>query len=125
MHRAPGKVQIKILYPSDYLPTPNPAQTQVIDKFVSGLESALGINRTDISLADLWEKHCPDGEQHKDIATYLEFAGIYPFYHDQYHNSAEFRNQYKDKYGKPAFVHRLYIGNGELLVPNKIQQVNS
>ncbi|OQD66177.1 hypothetical protein PENPOL_c005G02364 [Penicillium polonicum] len=105
MHRAPGKA-LKILYPSDYLPTPNPAQTQVIDKFVSGLESALGINRTGISLADLWEKHCPDGEQHKDIATYLEFAGIYPFYHDQYHHLAEFRNQYKDKYGKPPFVHR-------------------
>ncbi|KAF4764335.1 hypothetical protein HAV15_000346 [Penicillium sp. str.  len=72
-HRAPGKASVKILYPSDYLPTPNPAQTQVVDKFFSGLESALGINRTEISLAELWEKHCPDGEQHRDIATYLEF----------------------------------------------------
>ncbi|RHZ68074.1 hypothetical protein CDV55_107783 [Aspergillus turcosus] len=104
--REPEKGSIRILYPSDYLPTPNLDQTRVIDNFVSGLESALGVKRTNISLADIWRGDCPDGKEHDDIAKYLETAGIYPFYHDQYHNSADFRNQYKEKYGKPPFVHR-------------------
>lgn len=63
---------IKLLYPSDYLPTPNPAQTRLIDKFVTGLESALQISRTNVSLADLWKRDCPDGAEHEDIAEYLE-----------------------------------------------------
>lgn len=33
-------------------------------------------------------------------------AGIYPFYHDQYYSLADFRKEYKEKYGKPPFVHR-------------------
>ncbi|KAJ5697591.1 amidase, partial [Penicillium malachiteum] len=98
MHRAPIKASVKILYPSDYLPTPNPAQTQVIAKFVSGLESALCSNRVSISLAELWRKDCPHGEQQKDIEKYLEFV----CYLSEYHR----RVQYKKKYGKPPFVHR-------------------
>jgi hypothetical protein len=65
---------VKILYPSDYLPTPNAAQTRLIDKFVSGLESALHVTRTEISLAELWKEDCPDGAEHTDIAEYLKFV---------------------------------------------------
>lgn len=63
---------VKLLYPSDYLPTPNPAQTRLIDKFATGLESALQISRTNMSLAELWKRDCPDGAEHGDIAEYLE-----------------------------------------------------
>lgn len=63
---------MKICYPSDYLPTPNEAQTRLIDKFVAGLESALGVTRTHISLAQLWKQDCPDGPRHADIEKYLE-----------------------------------------------------
>ncbi|KAM7188406.1 amidase [Rhypophila sp. PSN 637] len=100
----PGSV--RILYPSDYLPTPNPAQTELIDKLVSGLEQAVSVERTEISLAEQWKRDTPDGPEHADIAVYLERAGIYPFYHDQYHNSMGFKEKYKEKCGKPPFVHR-------------------
>lgn len=106
MLRAPSQAHVKILYPSDYLPTLNETQTQVIDKFVTGLESALGVKRTPISLAELWKRDVPDGPENSDIAEYLETAGIYPFYHDQYHSLAPFRKEYEEKYGKPPFVHR-------------------
>ncbi|KAJ2980269.1 hypothetical protein NQ176_g2746 [Zarea fungicola] len=106
MLRTAPAATIKLLYPSDYLPTPNPAQTRLIDKFVTGLESALQISRTNVSLADLWKRDCPDGAEHEDIAEYLETAGIYPFYHDQYHNLESFRSEYEEKYGKPPFVQR-------------------
>ena len=63
---------MKILYPLDYLPTTNPSQSALLEKFVSGLESALGTQRINISLARLWKKDCPDGKEHEDIAKYLE-----------------------------------------------------
>lgn len=65
---------IKVLYPLDYLPTPNPAQTSLIDKFVEGLESALHVTRTEISLAECWKRDCPDGPEHTDIAEYLRLV---------------------------------------------------
>ncbi|KAF2240746.1 amidase [Trematosphaeria pertusa] len=104
--RAPSEMPVEILYPSDYLPTSNAAQTRLIDKLVSGMESALQVKRTHISLAELWKRDCPDGTEHRNIADYLDTAGIYPFYHDQYHNLAPFREEYAKKYGKPPFVHR-------------------
>ncbi|OAA70229.1 amidase [Cordyceps fumosorosea ARSEF 2679] len=83
MLRSPDAPTVEILYPTDYLPTLNPEQTQRIERFVSGLESTLQISRRNISLADMWKQDCPDGNKHDDIAKYLE-----------------------TKYGRPAFVHR-------------------
>jgi hypothetical protein len=68
---------VKILYPTDYLPTSNPAQTRLIEKFVSGLESALHTQRTMVSLAELWSKDLPDGEAHENVAEYLDTVCSY------------------------------------------------
>jgi hypothetical protein len=59
------------LYPLDYLPTPNEAQTKLIERFVKGLETSLGISRMNISLAELWKQDLPDGPEHCDISKYL------------------------------------------------------
>lgn len=104
--RNPHSPTVEVLYPLDYLPTTNTQQTQQIERFISGLESALHISRKNISLAELWKRDCPDGEIHGDIAKYLETAGIYPFYHDQYYSLESFRNEYAQKFGRPAFVQR-------------------
>ena len=58
----------------DYLPTPNTAQTRLIDTFVECLESALQVKRTEISLAELWKGDSPDGPEHTDIAEYLKLV---------------------------------------------------
>ena len=58
----------------DYLPTPNAARTRLIDTFVEGLESALQVTRTEISLAELWKRNSPDGPEHTDIAEYLRLV---------------------------------------------------
>ncbi len=65
---------VKILYPSDYLPTPNAAQSALIDKFVESLESALQVTRTKISLAELWKEQCLDGPKNADIVEYLKLV---------------------------------------------------
>ncbi|TAQ88994.1 hypothetical protein B7494_g2658 [Chlorociboria aeruginascens] len=75
MLRSPSKAQVKILYPSDYLPTTNSAQSQVIDNFVKELETALQVSRVNISLAKEWKKDCPDGPNHLNIAEYLKLVG--------------------------------------------------
>ncbi|KAF4985542.1 hypothetical protein F66182_16918, partial [Fusarium sp. NRRL 66182] len=80
--------------------------SQVIDNFVKGLESALQVSRIKISLAEEWRKDCPDGYQNPDIVEYLKLAGGIPFYHDAYYALADFRDKYKEKFGKPPFVHR-------------------
>jgi hypothetical protein len=67
---------VNILYPSDYLPTTNKSQSQVIENFVNGLESTLQVSRINISLADEWKKDCPDGPQHPDIAEYLKLVRL-------------------------------------------------
>jgi hypothetical protein len=62
---------VQIFYPLDYLPTVNPRQSQLIETFVQGLEKALNVKRTEVSLARKWEAECPAGPQHSDIAEYL------------------------------------------------------
>jgi hypothetical protein len=79
---------VKILYPSDYLPTTNPSQSEVIDKFVRGLETALEVSRDHISLAEEWKKDCPDGPQHPDIVEYLELVMPKPFVMVTFSNSS-------------------------------------
>ncbi|KAL8682696.1 MAG: hypothetical protein Q9186_001292 [Xanthomendoza sp. 1 TL-2023] len=81
-------------------------QTRLIDKFVEGLESALHVTRTEISLAECWKKDCPDGPEHTDIAEYLRLAGGYPYYRDSYDDLAGFRDEYAKKHGKPPFVQK-------------------
>ncbi|KAK5490129.1 hypothetical protein LTR55_004650 [Exophiala xenobiotica] len=79
MLRTPSELPVKILYPKDYLPTPNAAQSILSDKFVKGLESALQVKREEISLAELWKRDCPDGPDHADIAEYLKLVSFYCF----------------------------------------------
>ncbi|KAJ9493640.1 hypothetical protein H2202_010884 [Exophiala xenobiotica] len=98
MLRTPSELPVKILYPKDYLPTPNAAQSILSDKFVKGLESALQVKREEISLAELWKRDCPDGPDHADIAEYLKL--------DSYYDLAAFGEEYEEKHGKPPFVHR-------------------
>ncbi|KAL2376070.1 hypothetical protein RJZ90_007758 [Blastomyces dermatitidis] len=104
--RKPSRFPVRILYPHDYLPTTNAEQSLLIDRFIQGLESALGVKREEISLAEEWKRDCPDGKDNDDIAEYLKLAGGYPYYHDSYHHLDDFRKDYKEKYGKAPFVHR-------------------
>jgi hypothetical protein len=59
------------LYPLDYLPTTNAKQTALIDEFVKGLELAFHVQRTKISLAEMWKHDRPDGPENNDFAEYL------------------------------------------------------
>jgi hypothetical protein len=66
----------KLLYPLDYLPTVNHAQTQLLISFIEGLERTLNIKRTEISLAEKWKADLPDGPEHKDLEEYLKLVSL-------------------------------------------------
>jgi len=75
--RIPDSVspKFKLLFPLDYLPTVNNAQTQLLVSFVEGLEKALDVERTEISLADKWKADIADGPENDDLAEYLKLVG--------------------------------------------------
>jgi hypothetical protein len=55
----------------DYLPTSNAAQTKLIDSFVQDLEQHLGVERTVISLADIWRKTAPESAKEIELRDYM------------------------------------------------------
>lgn len=121
--------KVRILYPTDYLPTVNNAQTQLINNFVEGLERTLNVKRTEISLAETWSSDCPDGLAKQDLKEYLELvsspflrltgftltliffvqARSYPYYRDAYYALQPFVKEYQDKVGKAPFIHRTML----------------
>lgn len=49
---------------------------EIIDKFVSDLESFLGVARTPISLADEWKKTRMEDPESSDLSKYLETVSM-------------------------------------------------
>jgi hypothetical protein len=67
-----------MLYPKDYLPTLNAAQTAVIESFIRDLEVELGVTRTEVSLAEEWKNSRPIDVQIDDLSEYLKEVRVYP-----------------------------------------------
>ncbi|KAJ5715484.1 amidase [Penicillium malachiteum] len=87
--------KLRILYPRDYLPTGNQAQSRLIENFIQGLEKASEIEREEISLAEDWGK--------EKIAPMGQIMGTSPSTSNFLEN---FREEYKKQYGKPPFVQK-------------------
>ena len=62
----------RILYLTDYLPTPNDAQSSLIESFIQDLEKLLGIERTELSLAEMWRNTAPEPINDINLPVYLE-----------------------------------------------------
>ncbi|KAI0110841.1 amidase [Nemania sp. FL0031] len=92
----PSKIPVRILYPTDYLPTSNNDQSLAIDKFITALETSLQVERTPVCIAERWKEDRPDGPHNADISKYLKDAG----------STSSFRADYEKKFGVPPFVHR-------------------
>ncbi|KAM5354323.1 hypothetical protein ACJ41O_000972 [Fusarium nematophilum] len=94
----------KLLYPTDYLPSDDPASQEVFEAFVSHVEDYLGVSRTEISLADLWRENHP-----QDLSGSLTEAFHYTF--DWTSNSEQwartlkpFIQDYIEKMGKHPYL---------------------
>ncbi|KAI0099796.1 amidase [Nemania sp. FL0031] len=118
----PSEKASRILYPLDYLPTPNNSQMELIESFVRGLEQTLGIQRTRITISEMWHKSGPDLDKDIDLPDYLATvsphsdarcactlttkAATLPYYKDAVDILNGFSSGYKEKFGKAPFFHR-------------------
>ncbi|KAI1121395.1 putative amidase [Nemania abortiva] len=98
------KLPKEILYPTDFFPMANSEQQELVERFVSDLESYLGVPVTRMSIADRWEKRPPVEAAGKTIQEFIEKCAYNPFYYDGYHEYTAFRNEYEEKFGKPVYV---------------------
>lgn len=110
----------RIVWLKDFLPTSNPAQMKVIEKFTRDLESTLGVKRTEISLSETWSSMPPAAAGSETLDEFLDEvscsrypsicyvipsqAGWAPVFYDAYHNLDTFREDYKERFDKKPYV---------------------
>lgn len=115
----------RIIYPNDFFPLPDPAHQKLIDSFVEQLETHLGVQRTEVSLAQLWEdmppsdshaasqslqdymkkvNHFPSTSSYMPITLTIPEAPFWSLYYDHYQVSDQFRSGYLEKFNREPFV---------------------
>ncbi|THZ54669.1 amidase signature enzyme, partial [Aureobasidium pullulans] len=94
----------RILYPTDFFPQADDTQQAICEAFISQVEDFLGVKRTPISFRDEWEKNPPKEAGSKSLLDFLEMSAVWPMYYDTYHTFDDFRNDYKEKFGKEAYA---------------------
>lgn len=60
----------RIIYPTDFLPLPDPDQQELVEEFVGRLEGHLGVRHTKTSLAKLWQDRPP--AESDSMQSYME-----------------------------------------------------
>ncbi|KAJ4154988.1 hypothetical protein LMH87_000258 [Akanthomyces muscarius] len=94
----------RILYSTDFFPHLNPAQQEMVEKFTFVLEDFLGIKRTLLNIEERWNACPPVEAGGQSIRDYISKTAYYPFYYDGFQEYSEFRQEYEQKFGKPAYV---------------------
>ncbi|KAF2645931.1 amidase signature enzyme [Massarina eburnea CBS 473.64] len=99
-----SKLPKKLLYPTDWFPYQSEEQQALTDEFVKAMEEYLGLQRTEICIAEEWKKTAPESLRDIPISDYLKNSAFWPLYYDSYHNYDQFRADYREKFGKEAYV---------------------
>lgn len=61
-----------ILWPTDFWPIANQAQQELVEEFVADLEKTLGVQKTEVSIKELWAKKTSEEANSSDIEEYLK-----------------------------------------------------
>jgi Asp-tRNA(Asn)/Glu-tRNA(Gln) amidotransferase A subunit family amidase len=114
----------KILYPSEFYPLANAKQQALTEEFIGILEDFLGVRRTPFSFAEEWEKNPPKKAGGVPLLKYTEKSAFWALCYDYYHGFDDFRDEYKAKFGKDAFVSsvvRFRWGVGKEVTPEEYE----
>lgn len=92
----------------------------MVDDYVHVLESYLDVKRTTFSFVERWSQCPPEeagGKPLKEFLTKVSFVEIlntqiysagqsayYPFFYDGYHEYDQFRDDYRQRFGKEPYV---------------------
>ncbi|MCJ1461355.1 hypothetical protein MMC28_011737 [Mycoblastus sanguinarius] len=94
----------RILYPIDFFPHSNAKQQAMVNDYVDVLESYLGVKRTTFSFVERWSQCPPEEAGGKPLKEFLSKSGYYPFFYDGYHEYDQFRDDYRQVFGKEPYV---------------------
>ncbi|KAJ5640422.1 hypothetical protein N7528_000047 [Penicillium herquei] len=101
---ADNRLPTTIIYLTDFLPVQNDAQMDLINGFISDVETALGVEAEKISLAGTWQASPSQGVTDVSIHDYLKDVGVNTFVYDVYHTMNDFRDKYHKKFGRDPYV---------------------
>ncbi|KAM0467068.1 hypothetical protein ACHAPV_000582 [Trichoderma viride] len=94
----------KLIYLTDYWPINHEESQRVMESFVKRVESFLGVNRTNINLANTWKRTRPEGTD-ESISKYFHHAFDWSANRDQWTGLLQpFIKEYTDKMGKPPIL---------------------
>jgi hypothetical protein len=73
------KSPLSIVVPTDWWPVENKAQQELVESFVADLEATHEVQKTEISIKDLWREKTPAKADSSDLTKYLEnVSGMTP-----------------------------------------------
>lgn len=99
------RLPLSIVYPSDYVRAiRNGAQVELIEKFTSDLEASFGVERRTVSFDALWDTSPPAEANSQSLQEYMKYACRNSFFHDDYHNFDQFREDYFKRYAKTPYI---------------------
>ncbi|KAM7189319.1 amidase signature domain protein [Rhypophila sp. PSN 637] len=95
-----------VIYPTDYLPVPNNLQMELVDSFISDMESSSSVQCIvkKLNIRQTWKATHPEGTP-DDIEEYLDEMVTRTFYYGFYHAFDKFRTEYPLAHdGRPPYV---------------------
>ena len=72
------KLPSKILYPTEFFPTENQLQQNMLDRFVTTLEDYLGVKRIVFSLKEKWIENTPEAAMGQPLEEFLREVFLLP-----------------------------------------------
>lgn len=96
---------ISIVWASDYMDKiANERQLELLMEFAIYLETSCGIKHQAISFDRAWAACPPAAAGGASLSEYMKDVSRDSFFYADYHNFDAFRKEYREKYGKDAYV---------------------
>nr|RBQ99077.1 hypothetical protein FVER53263_20210 [Fusarium verticillioides] len=87
----------RLVYPVDYFPIESSEQMSLITSFIDDVKQLAPATLVPFSVRESWKQNHPSGVS-SDIDEYLQDVVKRTFYHQFYHSSANFRDQYSKRH---------------------------
>jgi hypothetical protein len=114
------KSPLSIVVPTDWWPVENKAQQELVESFVADIEATHHVEKTEVSIKDLWREKTPAKADSSDLTKYLENVsgmtsacvamliaikvGVTSFCYGVYEELRQFREDYHAEYSKEPYV---------------------
>ncbi|KAJ6037380.1 amidase signature enzyme [Penicillium herquei] len=92
-----------VIWPTDFWNIVDPDQCELARSFMQDIDENLGVEHWDISFKDTWSDQPPEETDGLSLADFINPATASLAY-DVYHNSTDFREQYRKKFNREPFT---------------------